>query len=96
MDFGQALEYLRSGHKLCRRGWNGQNMFVYFVAGSVVNIENLRNEAEKHLGVKSPRDRGRRINISPRLDIKTSNNEISAGWRPTTIDMLANDWEVVK
>lgn len=26
--FGDALEYLKQGHKLARRGWNGEDMCI--------------------------------------------------------------------
>lgn len=26
--FGDALEYLKQGHKLTRRGWNGKDMYI--------------------------------------------------------------------
>ena len=26
--FGDALEYLKQGHKLTRKGWNGKNIFI--------------------------------------------------------------------
>ena len=28
MDFGQALQSLRSGKKVCRSGWNGKGMWL--------------------------------------------------------------------
>lgn len=30
MNFGQALEVLKQGHKVARQGWNGKNMFLFF------------------------------------------------------------------
>lgn len=29
MDFGSALEALKSGWKVARQGWNGKNMWLY-------------------------------------------------------------------
>lgn len=28
MDFGQAINALKKGHKVAREGWNGKNMFI--------------------------------------------------------------------
>lgn len=28
MTFGQALDYLKSGHNVCRDGWNGKGMWL--------------------------------------------------------------------
>lgn len=29
LSFGDALEYLKRGHKLARSGWNGKGMYLY-------------------------------------------------------------------
>lgn len=31
MNFGDALHILRNGGKVCRRGWNGKNMFLFLI-----------------------------------------------------------------
>lgn len=31
MNFGQALEAMKSGEQVARNGWNGKGMFVYLV-----------------------------------------------------------------
>lgn len=33
MKFGQAIELLKSGNKLTRKGWDGANMFVVYQKG---------------------------------------------------------------
>ena len=34
MNFGQAIEELKQGKKVARRGWNGKGQFVFLVKGS--------------------------------------------------------------
>lgn len=34
MDFGTALQELKSGNKVARDGWNGRGMFVSLVPGA--------------------------------------------------------------
>ena len=44
MDFGQALEELKQGRRVARKGWNGKGMFLFLVPGSkdlTVNREPL-------------------------------------------------------
>ncbi|HMZ48271.1 MAG TPA: DUF2829 domain-containing protein, partial [Flavobacteriales bacterium] len=36
LNFGQALEALKSGHRVARSGWNGKNMFLFLTKGRVV------------------------------------------------------------
>lgn len=43
MNFGDAIEAMKKGKKVARRGWNGNGMFVYLVNGSTVNGELLRD-----------------------------------------------------
>ena len=31
MNFGQALEALKNGNRVCRRGWNGKKMWLRIV-----------------------------------------------------------------
>ncbi|MED1407680.1 DUF2829 domain-containing protein, partial [Bacillus mycoides] len=33
MNFGQAIEAVKNGEKIARRGWNGKNMFVVYQKG---------------------------------------------------------------
>ncbi|WP_438800887.1 Thoeris anti-defense Tad2 family protein, partial [Bacillus thuringiensis] len=33
MNFGKALELMKSGNKLSRKGWNGKNMFAVYQKG---------------------------------------------------------------
>lgn len=28
MDFGQAIREMKTGHKVCRTGWNGKGMWI--------------------------------------------------------------------
>lgn len=89
MNFGEALEAAKSGARIWRERWNGKNMFVAYSPGS----ENL--SADKFW---SPANRewveenGGSCDVEPCFTIKTTQNTISMGWRPTSADMLANDW----
>ena len=37
MTFGDALELLKQGRRVMRRGWNGKNMYVWLNTGMYVN-----------------------------------------------------------
>lgn len=34
LTFSEALNEIKTGHKVARSGWNGKNMFVFLVPGS--------------------------------------------------------------
>ena len=36
LSFGQALEYLEDGYRVCREGWNGKGMFLSLTPGSTI------------------------------------------------------------
>jgi len=34
LSYSEALTLVKAGHRITREGWNGKNMFVYYVPGS--------------------------------------------------------------
>lgn len=38
MDFSSALQNIKDGVKMRRRGWNGKDMFVFLVPGSQFEV----------------------------------------------------------
>ena len=34
MTFGMAIEALKNGHAVARKGWNGKDAFIYLTTGS--------------------------------------------------------------
>lgn len=92
MNFGQALECLKEGSKVCREGWNGKGMFIYLVYGTVIHNEQLRHEAAKALNAENEFNRGRDISINPHIDMKAADGSIVVGWLASQTDMLAEDW----
>lgn len=97
MNFGQALESLKAGKKVARKGWNGKGMYLYLVNGKMVDKENLVNEASFHL----PNDEGAMhgTNVAeflPHIDMRTANGDICVGWLASQTDMLAEDWIVAE
>lgn len=38
MNFGDVINGLKSGRRFCRDGWNGKNMFIFMVPGSVFRV----------------------------------------------------------
>lgn len=94
MNFGKALEFLKLGHKVARKGWNGKEMFIYLVRGQKVAKCNLRNEASLHLDVKDHNHE--EIAIGSHIDMKAADGSIVVGWLASQTDMLAEDWEVLQ
>lgn len=84
MSFGQAIEAMRRGAKVRRRGWNGKNQHIELASaisyvnpdGSVVNAEHdaIGNKAIAFCGTSG----------------------VQMGWLASQADMLADDWEIVE
>ena len=84
VSFGLALEAMKKGKKVARRGWNGKNQHIelatrisYMTAeGVFVNVEHeaIGNKAIAFCGTSG----------------------VQMGWLASQADMLADDWEVVE
>jgi hypothetical protein len=97
MNFGDAIEAMKKGKKVARRGWNGNGMFVYLVNGSTVNGELLRGAAREHVypTLTGPTDETR-VMVCPHIDMKAADGSIVVGWLASQTDMLSEDWEIVE
>ena len=86
--FGIALDKLKKGLKVSRKGWNGKNMYVYYEQPRYkVNVSRINNDI-----------------YNPESDYETYEgyfvlryaDRSFAVWTPSIMDLLAEDWyEVV-
>ena len=83
MNFGQAIEVLKTGNKVTRVGWNGKDMFLFLVQGSQFKVNR-----PPLLGIYLE---GTEINYRPHIDMKTVNGEI-VPWVASQSDLLEEDW----
>jgi hypothetical protein len=84
MTFGGAIELLKMGFKVARKGWNGKNQYIQLATGisykaadgEIVNCEHdaIGNKAIAFVGTSG----------------------VQMGWLASQADMLADDWVVVK
>lgn len=81
-NFGQAIEMMKSGVRMSRRGWNGKRQYIELATcisyknpdGEIVNAEHaaIGNKAIAFVGTSG----------------------VQMGWLASQADMLAEDWEV--
>ena len=83
MNFGQAIEALKQGRKVERKGWNGKGMFVYYVPPAAYPVQT--DAAKSFFGENSV------VPYNAYLAIKNVNNTVST-WVPSINDCLAEDW----
>lgn len=86
MNFGKALEALKDGMRVTRKGWNGKDQFLFLVKGDTLeyatnaNLSCLLHKEVPHSDV---------------IAIKTTSGVVQVGWLASQTDMLAEDWEIV-
>lgn len=85
MDFGIALECLKNGKTVRRKGWNGKGMFLYLVPGSTFAV----NRAPL-MGIFPE---GTVIDYCPHIDLRTADGKCAV-WTASQTDILASDWEL--
>jgi hypothetical protein len=82
MYFGQAIETLKEGKRVARKGWNGKNMWLVlcdFNQNTIIFPE-FKDEMEyKRL---------------PWIGMKTADNGF-VPWLASQTDVLADDWCVI-
>nr|DAJ11462.1 MAG TPA: Protein of unknown function (DUF2829) [Bacteriophage sp.] len=84
MNFGKAIEAMKSGKKVARQGWNGKNQYIELATnisyknagGNIVNCEHdaIGNKAIAFVGTSG----------------------VQMGWLASQADMLAEDWQIVQ
>jgi hypothetical protein len=88
MNFGQAVEALKSGSMVSREGWNGRGMFVVYQKGYPQGIPCNEQTAKAWAMAE-----GDLFRCEPYLQIKMVNGS-HAMWVPSINDVLAEDWGV--
>lgn len=87
LSFSKALDWLKAGKKVARKGWNGKGMWLYLVPGSQFKVSEGRPLAA-HLPV------GEDVTYHAHVDMKTATGD-HVPWLCSQTDMLAEDWEIV-
>ena len=82
MNFGHALELLKQGEKVARKGWNGKGMFLFLATGKQFESDNLGDQLPEI--------------VNDVVCMKTAQNTICIGWLASQTDMLAEDWKIVE
>lgn len=85
-DFGAALQLLKLGYKVARKGWNGSGMFAYMVPA---------NSYPAQTGAIKSYFGDTLIPYRAYFALKTAQDDV-ATWVPSGSDILAEDWEIVE
>lgn len=86
-DFSWALNELRNGRRMARKGWNGKGMYIVLQKAYPDGIPINRNTAEA-----TGMPEGTVCKFLPYLMMKTAGDEF-VPWLASQTDLLAFDWE---
>lgn len=98
MTFGEALELLKAGFKVARKGWNGKGMYLWLKPGATIKKEHCRDPLLIEC-IEKNGDKGE-IEALPTICMFTHDssgrNAILTGWLASQSDMLLEDWVIVE
>ena len=94
MNFGHAIELLKRGFKVARKGWNGKGMFLSLSQGYDILVEEVASRNMSDYYWKNPNDGI--VHINSHIDMKAADDSIVIGWLASQTDMLAEDWMIVE
>lgn len=86
LTFSVALDALKRGGQIARKGWNGKGMYVF-----------LASEVEFHTmaDISEIADRKDGVYTSDMMVLRTAQGTFQPGWLATQSDILAEDWYVL-
>lgn len=93
MNFGQALEHLKTAGRVRRAGWNGKGMWLMLVHPMLVGFPEYATGYGLNLGPHSPKELSM-LTPLPWIGMRTADSKF-VPWLASQTDVLAEDWEVV-
>ena len=96
-SFGRAVELLKQGQRVARKGWNGKGMFLLLVKGNCVTepINDCCGDPTRHNYHPSGQEKGQSLPVLDAIYMKTADNKL-VPWLASQTDVLSEDWVVHK
>lgn len=92
MNFGKAIEALKEGKKVARKGWNGKGMWLsIFKPVCFVALTKEGTVQTKEYFIDSDKE----LTLSPAIYMKTTDDKF-VPWIASQTDTLADDWIIVE
>ena len=95
MNFGQAIEALKAGKKVSRKGWNGKGMFLWLKQGVIIKSDWCHDPMLKKLVDENGGETLGLPTICMYTHDSTGLPAILTGWHASQSDMLVEDWVIV-
>lgn len=84
MKFGEAIELMKKGKRVQRKGWNGKNQYIELATN--ISYTNADNEV-----INAEHDA-----IGNKAIAFIGTSGVQMGWLASQADMLAEDWKEVE
>ena len=95
-NFGEAIEALKQGKKVTRKGWNGKGMFLFLLPAGKIPKSVIHDGA---LASVVDEVDGDYFEALGSIRMWTVNSEgrkaVLTGWLASQTDMLSEDWEII-
>lgn len=95
MTFGMAIEAMKRGKKVARKGWNGKGMWlcIPLVEGpNEIPATGIWGKPNAEYAEQN----GGTVKVMPYITMKAADGSIVMGWLASQTDMLAEDWTIVE
>lgn len=92
MTFGFAIEVLKKGFKVARKGWNGKGMYIWLKPAVTIKSDWCKDPMLKEI----VDDNGGEAEALGTICMKTADNKILTGWLASQTDILSEDWIIVE
>lgn len=92
MTFGFAIEALKKGFKVARKGWNGKGMYLWLKPAITIKSDWCKDPMLKEIVDAN----GGEVEALGTICMKTADNKILTGWLASQTDVLSEDWIIVE
>lgn len=98
MNFGDAIEYLKKGFLVARKGWNGKKMYLFIRPGDTLPIDIVIRAKSlpdmfKDKVLENPHTT--EVKFGAYICMKCADGSVCNGWLASQTDMLSEDWCLV-
>ena len=93
MTFGMAIEMMKRGKKVARKGWNGKGMYLWLLPAAEIKKEWCRDERLIEVMANFGENV---VQCLGSIRMLTADKKVLTGWLASQTDMLTEDWEVVE
>lgn len=110
VNFGKAIEALKQGKRVQRKGWNGKGMFIFQRPEDTLPLKMIVQQVKSlpqsvkdffHFNCKDENgndvelEKGKSVKFTSYLCMYAADGSIINGWLASQTDMLAEDWVIL-